>query len=88
MPRSKQRGIVSKVRRLEPHRPLPDGAVNRCLVPANSFAEYVPEPNPETEKKDVVWFGLNDDRLLFAFAGIWTEFRDDRGCVYRKPYAS
>jgi putative SOS response-associated peptidase YedK len=51
---------------------------NRCLVPANSFAEYAPEPNPET-KKDVVWFGLNEDRPLFAFAGIWTEFRDDRG---------
>jgi putative SOS response-associated peptidase YedK len=27
----------------------------------------------------VVWFGLNDDRPLFAFAGIWTEFRGDRG---------
>jgi putative SOS response-associated peptidase YedK len=26
---------------------------NRCLVPANSFSEYAPEPNPET-KKDVV----------------------------------
>ena len=34
---------------------------NRCLVPANSFAEYAPEPNPETKKKDVVWFALNDD---------------------------
>jgi putative SOS response-associated peptidase YedK len=27
---------------------------NRCLVPANSFAEYAPEPNPESKKKDVV----------------------------------
>ena len=35
---------------------------NRCLVPANSFAEYAPEPNPATGKKDVVWFALNDDR--------------------------
>ena len=35
---------------------------NRCLVPANSFAEYAPEPNPETSKKDVVWFALNEDR--------------------------
>jgi putative SOS response-associated peptidase YedK len=52
---------------------------NRCLVPANSFAEYAPEPNPETKKKDVVWFALNDDRPLFAFAGIWTEFKGDRG---------
>ena len=40
---------------------------NRCLVPANSFAEYAPEPNPETKKKDVVWFALNDDRPPFAF---------------------
>src|SRR6266852_6245498 len=52
---------------------------NRCLVPANSFAEYAPEPNLATKKKDVVWFALNDDRPLFAFAGIWTEFRGDRG---------
>ena len=29
---------------------------SRCLVPFNSFAEYAPEPNPETKKKDVVWF--------------------------------
>ncbi len=31
---------------------------NRCLVPANSFSEYAPEPNPATGKKDVVWFAL------------------------------
>jgi putative SOS response-associated peptidase YedK len=49
------------------------------IVPANRFAEYVPEPNPETKKKDVVWFALNDDRPPFSFAGIWTEFNDDRG---------
>src|SRR6202161_3535848 len=47
---------------------------NRRLVPFNSFAEYAPEPNPETKKKDVVWFALNDDRPLTAFAGIWTTF--------------
>ena len=29
-------------------------AENRCLVPFNSFAEYAPEPNPESTKKDVV----------------------------------
>jgi putative SOS response-associated peptidase YedK len=27
----------------------------------------------------VVWFALNDDRPLTAFAGIWTEFKGDRG---------
>src|SRR5713101_8791215 len=52
---------------------------NRCLVPANSFAEYAPEPNPETKKKDVVWFALDDSRPLFCFGGIWTEFKGDRG---------
>jgi putative SOS response-associated peptidase YedK len=35
--------------------------------------------SPETGKKDVVWFALNDDRPLTAFAGIWTEFKGDRG---------
>ena len=49
------------------------------LGAVNSFAEYSPEPNPETKKKDVVWFALNDDRPLFAFAGIWTTFNGDRG---------
>jgi putative SOS response-associated peptidase YedK len=49
-----------------------------CLVPANSFAEYAPDPNPET-KKDVVWFALNENRPLFAFGGLWTEFKGDRG---------
>jgi putative SOS response-associated peptidase YedK len=29
--------------------------------------------------QDVVWFALNNDRPLFAFAGIWTEFKGDRG---------
>jgi hypothetical protein len=31
------------------------------------------EPNPETKKKDVVWFALDEERPLTAFAGIWTE---------------
>jgi putative SOS response-associated peptidase YedK len=52
---------------------------HRCLVPFNSFAEYAPEPNPETKKKDVVWFAHDNDRRLSAFAGIWTEFNGDRG---------
>jgi putative SOS response-associated peptidase YedK len=48
-------------------------------VPFGSFAEYAPEPNPETKKKDVVWFALSEDRPSTAFAGIWTEFISDRG---------
>lgn len=52
---------------------------SRCLVPASSFSEYAPEPNPATGKKDIVWFALNDERPLFAFAGLWTQFQGDRG---------
>ena len=26
-----------------------------------------------------MWFALNEDRPLFAFAGIWTEFKGERG---------
>jgi putative SOS response-associated peptidase YedK len=52
---------------------------NRCLVPASSFSEYAPEPNPVTKKKDVVWFALDESRPLFAFAGVWTEFKGERG---------
>ena len=52
---------------------------NRCLVPANSFAEFAPERNPDTGKKDIVWFARSEARPLFCFAGIWTEFRGDRG---------
>jgi hypothetical protein len=50
----------------------PDGAA-AGLVLLFSFSEYAPEPNPETKKKDVVWFALNEARPLFAFAGIRVE---------------
>jgi putative SOS response-associated peptidase YedK len=48
---------------------------NRCLVPFNSFAEYTPEPNPDTKKRDVVWFALGDHRPLTAFAGFRNYYR-------------
>jgi putative SOS response-associated peptidase YedK len=48
-------------------------------VPASSCSEYVPEANPATGKKDVVWFAINDERPLFAFAGLWITFKGDRG---------
>jgi hypothetical protein len=54
-------------------------AGNQCSAPFNGFTEHAPEPNPETKKKQVVWFALNDDRPLTAFASIWTEFKGDRG---------
>jgi putative SOS response-associated peptidase YedK len=33
----------------------------------------------KTKKEDVIWFVPNDDRPLFAFASIWTEFKGERG---------
>ena len=54
-------------------------AENRCLVPVTSFAEYAPEPDPVTKKKDIVWFALNDNRPPFAFAGLWRSWTGIRG---------
>jgi len=55
------------------------GIENRCLVPATSFAEWTPEPNPQTGKKETVWFGLNSNRSPYMFAGIWREWKGTRG---------
>src|SRR5271166_3973061 len=51
------------------------GVSNRCIVPATSFCEYA-DPKP---RKAPIWFALNDDRPLFAFAGLWTPWRGIRG---------
>jgi putative SOS response-associated peptidase YedK len=45
----------------------------------DTVVSYLISGNPETKKKDVVWFALNEDRPLFAFGGLWTEFKGDRG---------
>ena len=47
------------------------GEGSRCLVPFTSFSEY--ETTPEG-KKVPVWFALNADRPLAAFAGVWTNW--------------
>jgi putative SOS response-associated peptidase YedK len=48
---------------------------NRCLVPATSFCEYA-DTKP---RKTPIWFALDEDRPLFAFAGLWTRWRGVRG---------
>lgn len=45
----------------------------RCLVPATSFCEW-----SDTVPKVPHWFALDDDRPLFAFAGVWTTWRGVR----------
>jgi putative SOS response-associated peptidase YedK len=64
---------------------------SRCLVPVNSFSEYADVAHPKslknddgtlhpmTGKKDVVWFALSEERPVFTFAGIWTEWTGTRG---------
>lgn len=64
---------------------------SRCLVPFTSFSEYNDvanpksiknadgSPHPMAGKKDVVWFALNEERPLAAFAGIWTPWTGTRG---------
>jgi putative SOS response-associated peptidase YedK len=51
------------------------GRHNRCLVPATSFCEYA-DTKP---RKTPIWFALDEDRPLFAFAGLWTRWRGVRG---------
>jgi putative SOS response-associated peptidase YedK len=51
------------------------GKQNRCIVPATSFCEYAGTKLRKTPK----WFALNEDRPLFAFAGLWTPWRGVRG---------
>lgn len=55
------------------------GVENRCLVPATSFAEWSPQPNPDTGKKETVWFALNNNRSPFMFAGLWCSWTGTRG---------
>ena len=42
----------------------------RCIVPATSFCEFT-----DTRPKIAHWFGLSDERPLFAFAGLWRPWR-------------
>ena len=51
------------------------GQHNRCIVPATSFCEYADNKPRKTPK----WFALNQDRPLFAFAGLWSSWRGVRG---------
>lgn len=53
----------------------------RCLVPVTSFSEYA-DTKP---RKTPVWFALNDDRPVFAFAGIWRPWTGVRGTKAENP---
>lgn len=46
----------------------------RCIVPATSFCEYT-----DVRPKVAHWFALDEQRPLFAFAGLWRPWRGVRG---------
>jgi putative SOS response-associated peptidase YedK len=56
---------------VEAGEPLPHPGQQLCGVRAGA------EPGDRQEGRRVV--SLNEDRPLFAFAGIWTEFKGERG---------
>ena len=67
---------VTNIRNLQsPHWRGWLGKRNRCIVPATSFCEYA-DTKP---RKTPIWFALDADRPLFAFAGLWTRWRGMRG---------
>ena len=53
----------------------------RCLVPVSSFSEYA-DTKP---RKTPVWFALDEDRPLFALAGIWRPWTGVRGPKRDEP---
>jgi putative SOS response-associated peptidase YedK len=52
---------------------------SRRAQPAPRRRSSAGRPSPTSATRRRRWFALDDDRPLFAFAGIWTEFRGDRG---------
>lgn len=55
------------------------GVEHRCVVPATAFSEYGQTPDPETKRKPLYWFALDESQPLFVFAGIWTRWTGTRG---------
>jgi putative SOS response-associated peptidase YedK len=66
-----QHHFAALARLAETRKPMPGAVQQLCGVRSRA--------KPRNQKKDVVWFALNKDRPLCAFAGIWTEFRGNRG---------
>lgn len=63
---------IRDIRQRHWHRWLgPDG---RCLVPFTSFSKY----DMIAGKRVPVWFAIDENRPLFAFAGIWTKWTSVR----------
>ncbi len=51
----------------------------RRAKPLRGARDFVREYADTKPRKTPIWFALNDDRPLFAFAGLWTRWRGVRG---------
>ena len=58
---------------------FPDCRRTAASCPRIALPSMHPRRIHRPRKRDVVWFALDDSRPLFCFAGIWTEFKGDRG---------
>ena len=63
--------VAALARLAETGKPMPG--------PGEQLLGICARAEPGHRKKDVVWFALDEARPLFAFAGIWTKFKGDRG---------
>lgn len=85
-------GWVTNARRLDawPWKSIIEEPLQRCLVPASSFAEYHPTERDENGHKKVVWFRLTgeDERPPFAFAGFIKRWRWDKDGLRKKADAA
>lgn len=72
------KGVTNVRNTASPHWRRWLGVEHRCVVPATEFAEPSPKPDPETGRKGNHWFAVDEDRSLFVFAGIWTNWTSTR----------
>ena len=72
------KGVTNVRNTASPHWRRWLGVEHRCVVPATEFAEPSPKPDPETGRKGNHWFAIDEDRPLFVFAGIWTNWTSTR----------
>jgi putative SOS response-associated peptidase YedK len=52
----------------------------RCLIPADGFYEWKKDGDSNSKAKQPFHFGMKDDSL-FAFAGIWEQWKAPEGAV-------
>ncbi|WEZ85980.1 SOS response-associated peptidase (plasmid) [Rhizobium sp. 32-5/1] len=75
------KGVTNVRKTFIPHWQQWLGVEHRCLVPATAFSEYEQVADPETGKKPLRWFVVNEEQPLFMLAGIHTMWTGARGPI-------